>query len=188
MILKNILGNYTLSINNKGFTLIELLLVVALLGISVGVTTDILLSVTKNYSKTQVINELEQQANFVSLKITKELRNATSVVTPTVGASDGNTLQFLSRDGNEVKYYLDSGILYRQSIILGSTSPAVPMTSSVGNEGVEIQCTTKCFTLLGTGPDILGISLIFQKANVSVLSTLNTNIKVEDTIVLRGTY
>jgi prepilin-type N-terminal cleavage/methylation domain-containing protein len=182
MLFKNIIKN------KKGFTLIELLLVVAILGISMGVTTDILLSVTKNYSKTQILNEIEQQANFVALKITKELRNATDLTLPTLGSADGNSLQFLARDGNEVKYYLDNGTLFRQDIIGGNTSPALPITSSVGNEGISVSCTTKCFTLMAENPDILGISLIFNKANLSLLSTLNTNIKIEDTIVIRGSY
>lgn len=174
---------------NKGFTLVELLLVVALIGVSVGVTTDILLSVTRNYNKTQVLNEIEQQANFVSLKLNKELRNATNITNPIVGDSSVSSLSFVTRSGTEVNYYIDSGILYRQTILGGSTSPAYPITASAGNEGVSIVCPNdRCFNLIAEDPDILGISLLFQKANVSLLSNLNSNIKVEDTIVLRGTY
>ena len=53
----------------KGYTLIELMLVIALLALTAGVTGDIIISLVRSYSKTQVANEIEQNAGFVSLKL-----------------------------------------------------------------------------------------------------------------------
>jgi len=180
--------NTYLNKQEKAFTLVELLLVVAILGISMGVTTDILLSVTRSYNKTQIINEIEQQANFVSLKMTKELRNATTIYDPTLIDTSGTTLRFLNRNGDEIKYYLEDSVLYRQVTASGVTEEPYPVTSNSGIEGVAVICPTKCFGLLSENPDIVSFSLVFQKASISPLSTLSTDIKVEDTIVLRGTY
>ena len=66
--------------NQKGFTLIEMLLVVLLLALTVGLTIDMLLSLIRSNTKTQVINEIEQQANFVTLKLEKELRDALDAI------------------------------------------------------------------------------------------------------------
>ena len=54
--------------NQSGFTLIEMLIVVVILAIVVGMTSDMLMSLIRSNTKTQVINELEQQANFVPSK------------------------------------------------------------------------------------------------------------------------
>jgi len=178
-----------LKASSSAFTLVELLLVVALLGLSLGVTTDILLSVTKSYNKTQVLNEIEQQANFVSLKMTKELRTATNIYDPTTDPGDlGTTLRFLTRSGDEIKYYIEDGVIYRQVTVLDVPGTTYQVTSPTGIEGVSVICTDKCFTLISENPDIITFSLVFKKPNLSPLSTLNTDIKIEDTIVLRGTY
>jgi len=47
-----------------------------------GLTSDMLISLLRSNTKTQVINEIEQQANFVSLKIEKELRDSVDVKIP----------------------------------------------------------------------------------------------------------
>ena len=61
--------NMNIKKNQGGFTLVEMLLVVFLLALTMGLTSDMLLSLIRSNTKTQVINEIEQQANFVSLKI-----------------------------------------------------------------------------------------------------------------------
>ena len=53
----------------KGFTLVELLIVVSIIIIVVGVTGDIILSLVRSYSKTQITNEIEQNAKNVQIYI-----------------------------------------------------------------------------------------------------------------------
>lgn len=102
--------------NQKRFTLIEMLLVVLLLALTVGLTSDMLLSLIRSNTKTQVINEIEQQANFVTLKLEKELRDALDAST---GAD--NSLVITLRSNSQVTYRLTSGsVLQRQIGGVGS--------------------------------------------------------------------
>lgn len=169
--------------NNKGFTLIELLIVVVLTGLAVGITGDILISVTKSYNRTQVTNEVEQQANFVSSKITKELKDAYTIDT---ASTNSTQIVLKTKTGTDsVKYYLNTteGKLYRQ---VGTTT-AVPITSSVTKiEGVRVQCGADgCFKVLSTAPYIVKYSFIFDKGSSA---TLNSTFTISDTVVLRGAY
>ena len=90
--------------NKAGFTLVEMVLVVGLLAISFGVTSDILISLVRSQTKSRVMNGIEQQANFVSLSIEKELRNAVSVRRPHVSIG-GSTIIIERRN-------IQSGHLY----------------------------------------------------------------------------
>ena len=167
--------------NNKAFTLIELLVVVGLMGLIVGVTSDILISVTKSYNKTQVLNEIEQQANFVSSKLTKELRDATDVTIPASAGATGNDLEFTSKSGSKIKYSLSGGVLSR-AVDAGT---ALAITSAAGLEGVSVECLGACFTLNSSDPDIVSYSFTFKKPSGA---TIDASIIVSDTTVLRGTY
>src|SRR5687768_13601913 len=104
----------------QGFTLLELLLTVGILTIAAGVTTDVMLSITRSYNKTQITNEIEQNANFFLLKIEKELRNATSIVAVT-----DTSLTFMDRNSQTVVYTLNttSNTLFRS--VNGGTAYAL---------------------------------------------------------------
>ena len=115
--------------NQKGFTLIEMLLVVLLLALTVGLTSDMLLSLIRSNTKTQVINEIEQQANFVTLKLEKELRDSMDAST---GAQ--NSLVITLRSNSQVTYQLnESNVLQRQV----GAGGFVNLTSSSSPGGVK---------------------------------------------------
>jgi prepilin-type N-terminal cleavage/methylation domain-containing protein len=167
----------------KGFTLIELLLVVALLAISVGVTNDILISLIRTNNKTQVMNEIEQQSNFLSLKMEKELRNARTVTTPSEDGS-GDTLLFTTRDGNTIQYELISGIIYRTF----NSGGAVAATSNASPGGVVAECPEGCFTTNGSNPQVVNININFSQAQQGVGNSYTGKIGIKSTIVIRNTY
>ena len=168
--------------NNKAFTLIELLVVVTLTALAVGITGDILVSVTKSYNRTQVMNEVEQQANFVSSKLNRELRDAYSVE-----STNSNEIVVRTKNGvDNVKYYLNSSDsrFYRQV----GTGTAVPLTSPLTKiEGVRVKCGNGgCFSINNNPPPyIVTYSLIFDKGDTA---TIKSTININDTVVLRGTY
>lgn len=168
---------------NKGFTLVELLLVVALLTISVGITGDILLTLVRSFSKTQVLTEIEQQSNFVSLKLEKELKSASSVSAP--DSDDyGSTLTFEGANGT-VSYSLAGGILSRNGVAL---------TSNENPGGVVVTCSCPdgadaCFVREGTGnPEIISFCLTFTQAQTGAAAAFTGEVEVEKTVVLRRSY
>ena len=147
----------TLEKENKGFTLVELLVVIALLGISIGVTNDILVSLVRSYNKTQIKNEVEQQANFVGLKLERELRSATG----TTSTGYTNTLTISKEGSVSVTYKLNVNKLQVETPT-GST--AVDLTSSFGAGGVSVSCMltgSTCFSVVGTTPQTVKMHIRF---------------------------
>ncbi|KKS07178.1 hypothetical protein A3K01_01835 [candidate division WWE3 bacterium RIFOXYD1_FULL_43_17] len=169
---------------NKGFTLVELLVVIALLGISVGVTNDILVSLVRSYSKTQIKNEIEQQANFVGLKLERELRSAESVVPPTVPPYTSR-LVILKGGGVSVTYELVGDVLKVQN---PTGSAAVALTSKDGVSGVSVTCGlssgTACFSVTGSDPQtvVMNIKLQAVKGNAKEYS------EIVNAITIRKSY
>jgi prepilin-type N-terminal cleavage/methylation domain-containing protein len=177
---------------NKGFTLIELLLVIALLSIAVGITSDILVTLVRGYNKTQVMNELEQQANFVSSKLQKELKSA-SLIT----AADASSITFSLRDGTLIKYSLitsgdRTGVLQRSV----GTESAVDLTDLGFNNvgGVKVSCPGfgtdpgVCFSVSNTKPQVVTLNLEFKQSQVAAKADYTGSVKINDTVVIRGTY
>jgi len=170
----------------KGFTLIELILVIALLGICVTVTNDILVSLIRSNSKTQVINEIEQQANFVSLKIEKELRNARIVNTP-LAAESGKSLIFLTRDGATIQYDIDTTTGIMSRTLNGGTK--YDLTSNAVPGGVVVSCgSPDCFNVSGYNPQIINMNINFNQAQPTPTSSYTGSVSIKSTIVIRNTY
>lgn len=174
--------------HNKGFTLIELLLVVSILGIAFGVTSDILISLVRNQVKTQVAYSLEQQANFVALEIEKDLRNAYSVSGDTIS----NVLTIIGRVNGvsyTVIYTYAGGVITRQN---GSVS--LPLTDTSNPGGVSVSCTganSTCFSVSGGSPTLVTLSMRFTPSNLgsSAITPANTGfVDINSTFVVRGTY
>lgn len=181
----------TKAMNQNGFTLVELLLVITLMAISVGVTGDILMTLLRSYNKTGAVTEVEQNANFVSLKMTKELRNASSVTIP---STTSMVLQF--SDGTSACYVYSANNLYRVpfSGTCGATSNTTALVTTQAITGtasaVNLSCTGPsgvCFSVTGASPQVVSLYLVFDQANVTNAS-FRGSVKVLDTVVIRNTY
>jgi prepilin-type N-terminal cleavage/methylation domain-containing protein len=177
---------------SSGFTLIELLLVISLMSIAVGVTSDILVSLVRTYNKSQVINEIEQNANFVSQKLTKELRNAAQVTylnpsgtTPPATGDAYNEITFVDRQGNTINYKVNNGIIYRN---VGSGDEA--LTTNVAPSGVNATCISgvSCFVMVESNPQVVRISISLSQAGTPGNAIFEDDITIEDTVVIRDTY
>ncbi len=70
----------------KGFTLIELLLYVAIFSIVISGIMFIAFSAVAQRAHNQLVTEVDYQGELAMNQITQQLRNATSVNTPPVGA------------------------------------------------------------------------------------------------------
>ena len=179
----------------KGFTLIELLLAVSILGIAFGVTSDILISLVRSKVKTQVSNNLEQQANFFALKLEKDLRNAYAVST----ANDLNYCKSIdcikiSEKANGVTYtvyysYMDPGVLFRKE----GTYGILAITSTVAPGGVSVSCNIEgsCFSVSGVAPTNVSVNIRFSPATSgadAVTPATGGYVDIQSTYVVRGTY
>ena len=167
--------------SQKGFTLIEMLLVVLLLALTIGLTGDMLLSLIRSNTKTQVMNEIEQQANFVTLKLEKELRDALDANI----SNGGNTLTIKLRSNSDVTYNLNGNILRRSVRIPLSY---VNLTSSASPGGVAVSCTGGCFQITGTDPKVVRTNMIFRQAQAGAGTTYRGEVKIESSIVIRSSY
>ncbi len=169
--------------NQKGFTLIEMLLVVLLLALTVGLTSDMLLSLIRSNTKTQVINEIEQQANFVTLKLEKELRDAIDA-----NINTDNSLVITLRSNSQVTYQInENNVLQRK---LGSAGSFVNLTSSSSPGGVRVTCVdpSPCFDVTDSNPKTVVTRLLFRQAQVEAGPTYSGDVKIESTITIRGDY
>ncbi len=167
-----------------GFTLIELVLVISLLVLSVGISSDIIISLVRSYNKTQVTNEIEQTANFVALKIEQDLRNAVSVSTPSSVGSGSSILEFESTDGDTVRYQLNNDVVVK---IVGGASSNIT-DNTVAGGGVSVSCPYGCFTLLNISPVVVRINMSFSQAGTSVNKIFTGSVDIDNTVVIRGTY
>ncbi len=172
--------NESMQKNNKGFTLVELLVVIGLLGISIGVTNDILTSLVRSYSKTQVKNELEQQANFLGLKLEREIRSANDIVTP---AGSYSSLTIQKSDNTTVIYSLSSEVM---NITYPGPS-TFPVTSKTGTGGVKVECPGGCFTVSGTTPKTVTINITMTPATGSG-ATFTGSATINTTVTVRNSY
>lgn len=170
--------------HQKGFTLIEMLLVVLLLALTIGLTGDMLLSLIRSNTKTQVMNEIEQQANFVTLKLEKELRDALEAETP-----DGNTLTIKLRSNSYVSYQLSGSILQRKMGVASDVNlPWVPLTSDASPGGVAVSCNPTCFQIIGTNPQVVKTDLKFDQAQAGAGPTYKGDVIINSSIVIRSSY
>ena len=181
----------------KGFTLVELLLVVTLMAISFGVTSDILVTLMRSFNKTTVINEIEQQAGVVSLMMEKEIKNAAVVTSP-----NSSTIQFEDTLGTGVTYiyenYSGIGTLYRYPTATGNISNVTNRRryAITGNPGlttglvggVNVSCPSGCFTIDPGRPTVVQINLVFQQAQANPGSSYSGRVEIHNTIVVRNTY
>lgn len=184
----------------KGFTLVELLLTVALIGITVGVTTDIILSITKSYNKTQVTNEIEQNSNFVLLKLERELRNAISVGQPFTNGTTSVSLPFVDKNNQDVTYTVvftnESVPGYITRTVTGTSTSTYELTNRYSTSGVSVSCrsaspdghSSPCFYVEGTSPVRVRLALDFSQAGSVGGRFFSGSVNLDNTIVVRGTY
>ena len=174
--------------HNTGFTLVELLLVIALIAISVTVTGDILVSLIRSYNKTNVINEIEQESNFVGQKIEKDLRNATIVTVQ----NSGTQLSMQTLTGM-IYYNYANNNLYRSTTGFSTSandalvSNAVT-TTTIGGVNISQIGAAQVFELLPGTPQVVNIKMRFNQAQASPVVSFEGEVQLINTIVIRNSY
>ncbi|HDQ88751.1 MAG TPA: prepilin-type N-terminal cleavage/methylation domain-containing protein [candidate division WWE3 bacterium] len=165
---------------SKGFTLIELLLSISLLAISVGISSDIIVTLVRTYTKAQVFNDTEQVAGFIFQKLQNDVKGSVEAT-----SLNGNTLNLTKKDGTTITYVLSTGLNPQLTRDTGSGAIAlIDSASSVG--GISITCDSLCFEVINSNPAIVKINFIFSQSSGAGL--FNTTLQMEDAFVVRGTY
>ncbi|MFZ5425210.1 MAG: PilW family protein [Patescibacteria group bacterium] len=173
--------------NSKGFTLIELLIVVSLIVITVGVSSDIIVSLVRSYNKTRVANEIEQNTNYVLLKLEKELRDADSVVV------NSATQVTISRELNDtpvtISYTVDgNGNLFRA--VNGGSQVTIINDDSVSGIRVDRSDGQPNFADISELSDgsIVKIHLVFIQRGSAAAAVFTGAVSLDNTVVVRGAY
>ena len=170
-----------------GFTLIELVVVVAILLVTVGIAGDIIISLTRTFGKTQVSNDIETTSNFVLIKLEKEFRSATSVVTPAAVGASGNTLHFINKNGKRVCYVVTAAGLLNRSFDTVNCASQAPLTANDSATGVLVT-GTPAFTLTSDKPYVIKINMTFSSATPNPSTTFSGTVTLNNTLVARGSY
>lgn len=174
--------------NSRGFTLVELLVVVSLMIIVVGVTGDIIISLVRSYSKTQITNEIEQNANFVMTKLEKELRNASNATVVSDKELQFNRRLPGSANYESITYTIKDNLTIVRDVEGVDGGVEVLLINDALISGVEVIFDDSFFTDdTAGGPTVVRINLSFKQAgNPAVQFT--QDIDLESTVVVRGSY
>lgn len=177
--------------NSLGFTLVELLVVIGLIAITAGVSSDVVLNIVRSYSKTKVTNEIDQIASFVFLKIEKELKTALSVTSPSPG-TPSETLSFTKTINNSIQEVVyektaSGGIRRKVNSAPGADDGTFEDLFEV-TASSPIISNTDVFTLVNASPAAVKVKFIFVQNSSNGSPAFSGNISLEQTIVLRGTY
>lgn len=181
-------------VKNRGFTLVEVLLVISLLAISVGVTSDIVLTLIRSYVKTSVANDIEQNANFVTLKLENELKLATGVC-----EIQDNLIRFTTKDytdcatSNHIRYRVANygSPTPVQTVLRSVGGTELPLTDSNISTGVALRvcdATNPCFTQVAADPYVVRVDFVFRQASSSATNSFTGVVDYNNTVLLRGTY
>ena len=96
--------NFAIPNKNKGFTLVELLISIGLVFIIGTIGTSIIVSILRSYNKAHIINEIEQNGNYVLSLMESQIRNAGSVECGGGGAGDCLKVDVTSQEGDVLSF------------------------------------------------------------------------------------
>lgn len=171
----------------------ELLLSVGLLALVIGLSADIIVTLVRTNTKIQVLNEVEQEANFIFLRLQKDIRSALSAT-----VTGGTQLSLPQADGTIIDYQVreDGGINWFERRLredAGDTDAEFySLTDPEATRGsIEITCLTynKCFEKINSGTTPMAIKINLNIAQKNTLSKLfGASIRLTDTFIVRGSY
>jgi prepilin-type N-terminal cleavage/methylation domain-containing protein len=170
-----------------GFTLIELLVVIGLVLIIGTVGTSIITSILRSYNKAHIINEIEQNGNYVLSLMESQIRNAKSVECD--GGSPCSKLAVTSQDGDVFNFEIateavtggDVGVVKKGDEVLTNYSDdrktGVEVKTATSDSYFEIDGNTVKIVLKLTQPPATP-----DRIDYKAETTLQT------TVVVRGGY
>lgn len=164
----------------KGFTLVEILVSIGLVLIIGTIGTSVIASILRSYNKAHIINEIEQNGNYVLSLMESQIRNARSVSLD----GTGKVLTVIPQEGLGFDFEItDSpgvGVVRKGAEVL---------TNDDTTSGVEVVVADSSFTVTGTSPQTVGIVLkIRQAAGAPGRIDYHADTTLQTTVVVRGGY
>ncbi|MBI5127786.1 prepilin-type N-terminal cleavage/methylation domain-containing protein [Candidatus Roizmanbacteria bacterium] len=156
----------------KAFTLIELIIFMGIFSILIFILTDIFISSLKTKTSSESSAAINQDARFIFAKLTSDINNANSIISPDLGVSS-STLDLILYGIPETIRLNNNNI----ELITGGTTYVL--------NGINSRITNLAFTRLGNdlGKNTIRINLTLQSSAV-----VNKNpeiISLETTVGLR---
>lgn len=152
----------------KGFTLVELLIYIGLMGIFLLVLLDIFTATLNTKLSSESTSALNQDTRYILAKLTYDINNADSVVSPALGGS-GSSLQLLT-----------NGVTYTYASSSGNFTKSGSTPSNLNGWDTTLTALTFKNTGVSGGKPAIQITFTLQSkitVNTSMASrTVNTTI------------
>jgi prepilin-type N-terminal cleavage/methylation domain-containing protein len=189
---KNIFRKKLYKRSRKGFTLIELLVVTAIIGILIGISTTVFIGVLRSQNKTNVTNEVRQNAIHALDLFERDVRSADSV-TP-IGATDTITANYTQASESVTwvcvkEVGVDGHGFFTRQV---GTGPTEIVTNNDKVSGVDIDCiddvsSTDPFSVSGSADSwIIGLDFTAkQGVDAPTRSDFGVELKFETTVGTR---
>ena len=167
----------------KGFTLVELLISVGLVLIIGTIGTSVIASILRSYNKAHIINEIEQNGNYVLSLMESQIRNARSV-SPTDTTTQ--TLTVTSQGGSSSTFYIiDSG----GTGVVRKDTEVLTNNDLVSGVDVDTTLSQSYFEVSGTTPPTVKIVLrLTQAPDAPGRVDYHAETTLQTTVVVRGGY
>ncbi len=122
--------------NNKGFTLIEIMTAMSIFAVVMTISMSSIVGIFDANRRSKAIKDVMSNLNLSMESISKELRygknyhcsSSGNITTPADCAEGDSFISFLSSEGEQVVYYLDSSSVWKQVAsenVLPVTAPEI---------------------------------------------------------------
>ncbi|MDP2874214.1 MAG: type II secretion system protein [bacterium] len=171
---------------NRGFTLIEILIVIALMAVLTGAGADLFVNSLKAYQKSQIMNQLSQNGNYVMSTVLNTARSADEI------SIDEETHSVLTITDEDVQTVFrikagaqSVGVITKQ--VGGGTEETI--TNLSPTSGVDVVPGDSRFDVTTNPPQTLTVTLkIRQAPNTPLNRAYETAITLTNSVIIRGEY
>lgn len=156
----------------KAFTLIELIIFMGIFSVLIFIFTDIFVSALKTKTLEEATASVNQDANFVLMKLQYDINNASSVTQPELNNTSESL--YITIDGVGVLYRMNAGRLER---VVG--------TEAVSLNGYNTTLTSLYFKNMGTPEGKSTVKIALTLESKGVVNNRSEVINLETTAGLR---
>jgi len=167
----------------NGFTLVELLVSIGLVLIIGTVGTSMIASILRSYNKAHIINEIEQNGNYVLSLMESQIRNASSVLGSDCTGDNCSTLTVTPQEGDTFVFSIANvggiGVVRKDSEIL---------TNDDMKTGVSVETGASDSYFVVDGNTVKIVLKLQQAPNAPGRVDYQAETTLRTTVVVRGGY